>query len=40
LRPGKQKRGAEAKFLELIINKKALRDLKKGEGVSLEDCSD
>lgn len=37
LRPGNQKRGAEARFINYIESKKSLRRIKIGEGVRLED---
>lgn len=37
LRPGNQKRGAEPRFLFQITGKKALRDIKIGEGVGIND---
>lgn len=40
LRPGKQKRGAEPRFLSSIDGKKAVRDISIGEGVIPEDCID
>ena len=38
LRPGKQKRGENARFLLQIIKKRSIRDIKIGEGVLLTDC--
>lgn len=38
LRPGNQKRGADAKFLVKIIGKKSRKKIKIGEGISLADC--
>ena len=40
LRPGKQKRGAEARALNEIEGKLAIHEIKMGEGILLEDCSD
>ena len=40
LRPGKQKRGAEARTLNEIEGKLAIHEIKMGEGILLEDCSD
>lgn len=40
LRPGKRKRGADARFFGDIIGKKAVRDIPIGDGVSFEDCED
>lgn len=38
LRPGNQKRGADARFLVKIIGKKSRKNIKIGEGISLADC--
>lgn len=38
LRPGRQKRGAEPRFLYKIMGKKSVRNLKIGEGIMLNDC--
>jgi N,N'-diacetyllegionaminate synthase len=38
LRPGNQRRGAEARFLKKIDGKKSLRNIETGEGIMLEDC--
>jgi N-acetylneuraminate synthase len=40
LRPGKRKRGADARFFGDIIGKKAVKDIPIGDGVSFEDCKD
>lgn len=40
LRPGNQKRGADARFLFEIVGKKAKRDIKMGNGVTQADCVD
>ena len=38
LRSGNQKRGADARFLNKIIDKKSNKNIKSGSGVSLADC--
>lgn len=38
LRPGNQKRGAEARFVLSIEGKKSLRNIRSGEGITLNDC--
>ncbi len=38
LRPGKQKRGADARFLLQVTKKKSIQDIKIGEGILLTDC--
>lgn len=40
LRPGNQKRGAEARFITKIQGKKACRKIKAGQGILLSDCKD
>ena len=39
LRPGNQKRGAEARFLNQIIGKKSKRKILPGQGIFLSDCT-
>ena len=39
LRSGNQNRGADPRFLLKIIDKKSNRDIKIGDGVRIEDCS-
>lgn len=38
LRPGNQKRGEEPRFLSTIKGKKTLNDIKRGEGITNQDC--
>jgi N-acetylneuraminate synthase len=38
LRPGNQKRGAEARFVLSIEGKKSRRNIRNGEGITLRDC--
>jgi len=38
LRPGNQKRGAEARFLNYIVGKKSKRKIQPGQGILLSDC--
>lgn len=38
LRPGNQKRGAEARFVLSIEGKKSRRNIRNGEGITLQDC--
>jgi len=38
LRPGNQKRGAEARFVLSIEGKKSRRNIRNGKGITLQDC--
>lgn len=38
LRPGKRKRGDDARFFLKIANKNTKRNIKRGDGVRLKDC--
>lgn len=39
LRPGNQKRGAEARFVSSIEGKRSRRNIRSGEGIRLQDCT-
>jgi N-acetylneuraminate synthase len=38
LRPGNQKRGADPRFIQKVVGKRANRKIKAGEGVQIQDC--